>query len=126
MPARQVSFSHPDKEYFPSGFTKGEMLRYYAAIAKTMLPHLRDRPVTLIRFPNGVKGGSFYEKNAPAHAPDWIKTFAVPRRHHEGDVRYILINDPETLLWCANLGSIEFHPFLHRVPKLDQPTHVAF
>ncbi|MDB6165268.1 MAG: hypothetical protein JWQ83_408 [Lacunisphaera sp.] len=126
MPARQVTFSHPDKEYFPSGFTKGEMLRYYVAIARTMLSHLRDRPVTLIRFPNGVKGGSFYEKNAPAHAPAWIKTFAVPRRSHEGDVRYIVINDAETLAWCANLGAIEFHPFLHRVPRLDQPTHVAF
>ena len=126
MPLPKVMFSHPDKEYFPTGFTKGDMLRYYVAIAKTMLPHLRDRPVTLIRFPNGVKGGSFYEKNAPAHAPDWVKTFAVPRRQHEGNVRYVLINDPETLLWCANLGAIEFHPFLHRVPKLDQPTHVAF
>lgn len=122
----KVAVTHPDKVYFPNGFTKGEMIRYYAAIAPVMLPHLRNRPVTLIRFPNGVKGESFYEKNAPAHRPDWVKTFPVPRRAHEGEIDYILVNDLETLAWCANLGAIELHPFLHRVPKLDQPTHVAF
>ncbi len=123
---RPVSFSNPDKVYFPSGFTKGEMIRYYLEVASHLLPHLADRPVTLIRFPNGVKGGSFYEKNAPKHAPEWITTFAVPRRHHEGDINYILVNNAETLAWCANLGAIEFHPFLHRAPEIDRPTHVAF
>ena len=123
---RNVKFTHPEKEYFPSGFTKGEMLKYYVRIASVMLPHLRDRPVTLIRFPDGVKGGSFYEKNAPAHAPDWIKTCLVPRQRHEGHIHYILVNDAETLAWCANLGSIEFHPFLHRADDLDRPTHMAF
>src|SRR5450432_848068 len=119
---RNVSFSHPEKKYFPSGYTKGEMVQYYLGIAKVMLPHLRNRPVTLIRFPDGVKGESFYEKNAPAHAPDWIPTHPVPRREHEGNINYILINNAETLAWCANLGSIEFHPFLHRAPDLDRPT----
>ena len=124
--ARQVSFSSVDKLYFPSGFTKGDMLRYYIGIAPTMLPHLEDRPVTLIRFPEGVNGESFYEKNAPKHAPDWIKTFPVPRHREDGFINYILINDAETLAWCANLGAIELHPFLHRAPKIDRPTHVAF
>ncbi len=123
---RPVTFSHPEKRYFPSGFTKGDMLHYYVGIAKVMLPHLRDRPVTLIRFPEGAKGESFYEKNAPAHAPEWIETFPVPRRKHEGNIHYILINNAQTLAWCANLGSIEFHPFLHKVPHIDRPTHVAF
>src|SRR3954468_2857547 len=118
---RPVTFSHPEKRYFPSGFTKGEMLKYYIGIAPMMLPHLRDRPVTLIRFPEGAKGESFYEKNAPAHAPEWIETFPVPRRKHEGNINYILINNAETLAWCANLGSIEFHPFLHKVPAHDRP-----
>src|SRR5688572_28001765 len=122
----QVTFSSPEKKYFPSGYTKIQMIQYYVGIARVMLPHLRNRPLTLIRFPEGVKGESFYEKNAPAHAPDWIKTFAVPRREHEGNIHYILANNVETLAWCANLGAIEFHPFLHRAPKLDQPTHVAF
>jgi bifunctional non-homologous end joining protein LigD len=124
--SREVSFSNLDKLYFPSGFTKGDMIRYYIEVAPFMLPHLEDRPVTLIRFPDGVKGESFYEKNAPRHAPDWIKTFPVPRHHEEGFINYILVNDAETLAWCANLGAIELHPFLHRVPAIERPTHVAF
>lgn len=102
------------------------MLQYYIEVAPAMLPHLKNRPITLIRFPEGVKGESFYEKNKPSHAPAWIKTFAVPRREHAGDINYMLVNNAETLAWCANLGAIEFHPFLHRVPKLERPTHVAF
>jgi bifunctional non-homologous end joining protein LigD len=126
MPPRKVTISHPDKIYFPSGFRKVDMIQYYGAIAPVMLPHLRDRPVTLIRFPEGVKGERFYEKNAPRHAPDWIKTHQVARRREAGFVNYILVNNVETLAWCANLGAIEFHPFLHRAPKIDQPTHIAF
>jgi bifunctional non-homologous end joining protein LigD len=125
-PERPVTFSNPGKVYFPSGFTKGEMIRYYLEVAPYILPHLEERPVTLIRFPEGVKGESFYEKNAPKHTPDWITTFKVPRRHHEGHINYILINNAETLAWCANLGAIELHPFLHRVPDIEMPTHVAF
>ena len=124
--SRPVSFTNPGKIYFPSGFTKGEMIRYYLEVASFILPHLEDRPITLIRFPEGVKGDSFYEKNAPKHTPGWITTFEVPRRHHEGRINYILINNAETLAWCANLGAIELHPFLHRIPKIDTPTHVAF
>ena len=126
MPRRDVKLTNPQKLYFPSGYTKGDMLRYYIEIAPFMLPHLKGRPVTLIRFPDGVKGEQFYEKNAPKHAPPWIRTYAVPRRHHEGDINYILVQDVETLAWCANLGAIEFHPFLHRAPRLDRPTQVAF
>lgn len=122
----KVTITHPEKQYFPDGFAKLDMIRYYSAVADVMLPHLRNRPVTLIRFPDGVKGGSFYEKNAPKHAPAWIKTHPVPRRAHQGHINYILANNVETLAWCANLGAIEFHPFLHRAPKLDQPTAVAF
>lgn len=123
----EVKFSNLDKPLFPeTGFTKGEMIRYYVDVAPFMLPHLRDRPVTLIRFPDGIRGESFYEKNAPHFAPDWIKTFPVPRQHHEGTINYILINDARTLAWCANLASIEFHPFLHRARSLDTPTHLAF
>lgn len=126
MPRRDVQLTNPQKVYFPSGYTKGDMLRYYVEIAPFMLPHLKDRPVTLIRFPNGVKGEKFYEKNAPGHAPEWIRTHAVPRQHHEGDIKYILVQDVETLTWCANLGAIEFHPFLHRAPRLERPTQVVF
>lgn len=126
MPSRKVAITHPDKVYFPSGFRKVDMIQYYGAIAPVMLPHLRDRPVTLIRFPEGVKGERFYEKNAPRHAPDWIKIHRVPRTRHEGFINYILVNNVETLAWCANLGAIEFHPFLHRAPRIERPTHLAF
>lgn len=123
----EVKFSNLDKILFPEAkFTKGEMIRYYVDAAPFILPHLKDRPVTLIRFPDGVQAESFYEKNAPRFAPSWIKTFPVPRQHHEGTINYILINDARTLAWCANLAAIELHPFLHRARSLDTPTHIAF
>ena len=122
-----VAFSHVDKVFFPEGrFTKGQLIRYYVDVADFILPHLIGRPVTLIRFPDGVTGGAFYEKNAPKFAPDWIKTFKVPRHHEAGTVNYILINDLKTLAWCANIGAIELHSFLHRAPRLARPTAVAF
>lgn len=122
-----VKFSNLDKVLFPeTGFTKGEMIQYYIDVASFILPHLKNRPVTSIRFPDGVRGESFYEKNAPHFAPEWIKTFPVPRQHHEGTINYILIDDARTLAWCANLASIELHPFLHRARSLETPTHVAF
>lgn len=125
--AREVTFSHLDKVFFPkTGFTKGEMVKYYIDVADYILPHLKNRPVTLVRFPDGIGGERFYEKNAPRFAPAWVKTFAVPRKSREGEINYILINDAPTLAWCANIAALELHPFLHRVPKLGQPTHVVF
>jgi bifunctional non-homologous end joining protein LigD len=125
--APDVTFSNLDKVFFPeTGFTKGDLIQYYLKAAPYILPHLKDRPVTLIRFPDGVTGKKFYEKNAPKYAPAWIRTFGVARRQHAGEVNYIVVNDARTLAWCANLAAIEFHPFLHRIPKVQQPTHVAF
>lgn len=123
----EVRITHPDKVYFPGpGVTKGEVIRYYAAVAPHMLPHLKRRPVTLIRFPEGITGESFYEKNAPRFTPEWVTRFPVPRHRSGGVIDYILVNDVQTLVWCANLGGIEFHPFLHRAPAIDRPTSLAF
>ena len=123
----EVRFTNLDKVLFPEiGFTKGELIRYYVDVAPFILPHLRGRPVTLIRYPDGVGGEKFYGKNAPRFAPHWIKTQEVPRRRHEGVTRYIVIDDAPTLAWCANLAAIELHPFLHRAPDLGRPTHVVF
>ena len=123
----EVTFTNVDKVFFPkAGFTKGQMIQYYLAAAPFILPHLRDRPITLIRFPDGITGESFYEKNAPRFAPPWLKTFAVGRQHGPGKINYILINDASALAWCANIAGIEIHPFLHRAPKVDTPTHVVF
>lgn len=125
--SRNVNFTNLEKVFFSEPrFTKGDLIRFYVAAAPYLLPHLRHRPVTLIRFPDGVSGGHFYEKNVPSFAPPWIKTTAVPRRHHAGITNYIVIDDIAALAWCANLAAIELHPFLHRAPKLDQPTSVAF
>lgn len=123
---REIAFSNLEKIFFPeTGFTKGDLIKYYVAVAPVVLPHLRDRPVTLIRMPDGVTGQRFYEKNAPRHAPDWIPTTPVPRTEG-GFINYIVINDADTLAWCANAAAVEFHPFLHRAKNIRVPTHLAF
>lgn len=124
---RELKISNVDKIYFPeTGFTKGEVIAFYSEIADVILPHLRDRPLTMKRFPEGVTGEHFYEKNAPKHTPAWVKTFAVPRSEGGPAINYILCNDRATLLWTANLGDIEKHVLLARAPALDQPTSVVF
>ncbi len=124
---RELSISNVGKVYFPgNGFTKGQVIAFYSDIAETILPHLRDRPLTLKRHPEGVTGEHFYEKNAPAHTPSWVKRFAVPRSEGGSDIHYILCNDRATLVWATNLGDIEKHVLLARAPKLSRPTSVVF
>ncbi len=123
----ELVVSNLDKPYFPEcGFTKGEVVQYYSDIADTIIPHLAQRPLTLIRFPDGVKGQHFYEKNAPAHTPEWIKRFAVERSEGGEPIRYVLCNDKATLLWATNLGDIEKHVLLARAPHLNVPTSMVF
>jgi bifunctional non-homologous end joining protein LigD len=121
---RTISVSNLDKVLYPGGrFTKAKVIDYYLRVAPFLLPHLKNRPVTLKRFPDGVYGNFFYEKDAPAFTPSWVKTFLVSRKNKaETEIRYILINNLATLVWLANLANLELHPFLHRVPKLDRPT----
>ncbi|HKO61970.1 MAG TPA: non-homologous end-joining DNA ligase [Pyrinomonadaceae bacterium] len=124
---RSVPVSNLEKLLYPGGrFTKAKVIDYYVRVAPYLLPHLKDRPVTLKRFPEGVFGEFFYEKDAPAFTPAWVKTFAVPRKEKQGDIRYILVNDLATLVWLANLANLEIHPFLHRVPKINRPTYIVF
>lgn len=124
---RDLVISNVDKVYFPeSGFTKGEVIAFYSEIADTILPHLRDRPLTLKRFPDGIAAEYFYEKNAPKHTPTWVKRFAVPRSEDGSDIHYVLCNDLATLVWATNLGDIEKHVLLARVPELNRPTSVVF
>ena len=123
----RLQISNPDKVLYPAGkFTKADVLSYYERVAPFLLPHFRNRPVTLKRYPNGVFGEAFYEKDAPGFTPRWIKTFPVPRREGGPDINYILINDVRTLKWAANMAALELHPFLHRVPRIERPTHVVF
>ena len=123
---RPVTLSNAAKIYFPgSKFTKGEVIAFYSAIGEIILPHLRDRPLTLKRYPEGVLGEHFYEKNAPKHTPSWVQTFAIPRSEG-GEINYILCNDCATLVWATNLADIEKHVLLARVPEVNRPTSIVF
>src|ERR1041385_6751106 len=124
---RRIEMSNLDKLVYPGPkFTKSELIDYYINVSKYILPHLKDRPVTLKRYPDGVFGQAFYEKDAPAFTPDWVKTFPVPRHEAGPDINYVLINDRRTLVWAASIAALELHPFLHRVPRTEQPTHIVF
>jgi bifunctional non-homologous end joining protein LigD len=124
---RQVRLTNLDKVLYPaSRFRKGQVIDYYVRVAPYLLPHLKDRPVTLKRYPDGVTGEFFYEKDAPSFTPAWVQRFSVPRRGRAGEIDYILINDLPTLVWVANTASLELHSFLHRVPKIERPTCIVF
>jgi bifunctional non-homologous end joining protein LigD len=116
---RELSLSNLDKVLYPdTGFTKSQVLDYYARIADVMLPHLRARPTTFRRYPNGVEGMSFFEKHAPEHQPEWITTIVVPSKRGEHEpIEYTAVGDRPTLLWAANLAAIEFHVPLWHVAK---------
>jgi bifunctional non-homologous end joining protein LigD len=116
---RELSLSNLDKVLYPeTGFTKSQVLDYYARIADVMLPHIRNRPTTFRRYPDGVEGMSFYEKHAPEHQPDWIATIEVPSKGSEHEpIKYTAVCDRPTILWAANLAAIEFHVPLWHVAK---------
>ena len=124
---REVSISNPDKVLYPeAGFTKAQVIDYYIRASEWLLPHLKSRPVTLKRYPNGVRAKHFYEKEAPSFTPEWVRTFPVPRRAGGKDINYIVIEDLATLVWSANLANLEIHPFLHKAPRIDRPSMVVF
>lgn len=128
---RELSVSNLDKVLYPeSGFTKGQLIDYYVRIADAMLPHLRERPLTMRRFPNGVEGTSFFEKHIPSHAPEWVSSVTVPLADGHEDISSVMVNDVPTLAWAANLANIEFHvPLWHvgRHRKLPaQPDLMVF
>jgi bifunctional non-homologous end joining protein LigD len=102
------------------GFTKGRLIAYYARIAPAVLPHLRDRPLTLKRYPGGVQAPYFYEKQSPSHRPDWVQTQRI------GDVNYTLAQDRPTLIWLANLADIELHTSLSLARAPKRPTMMVF
>jgi bifunctional non-homologous end joining protein LigD len=116
---RELSLSNLDKVLYPAtGFTKSQVLDYYARVANVMLPHLRNRPTTLRRYPHGVEGTSFFEKHAPENLPKWIDTIDVPSKSGEHEpIEYLDISDRPALLWAANLASLEFHVPLWHVAK---------
>jgi bifunctional non-homologous end joining protein LigD len=124
---RRLSLSNLDKVFYPEvGFTKGQLIDYYTRIAPAVLPHLRDRPLTLKRYPNGVTGQYFYEKQCPSHRPDWVQTSAVWSRHNSRTIDFCLCNDLPTLVWLANLADLELHTSLALAGDVQAPTLIAF
>jgi bifunctional non-homologous end joining protein LigD len=109
-----------------TGFTKGEMIDYYARIADALLPHLRGRPLTLKRYPNGVAEKYFYEKRCPKHRPDWVRTAPIWSGRNEGDIDFCVCDDRATLIWVAQLASLELHPSLSLAKEIERPTVLAF
>lgn len=116
---RDLELSNLDKVLYPAtGFTKGEVIDYYSRVAPVLLPHLRDRALTRIRFPNGVGAGSFFEKNAPAGTPRWVRreTLPVPGSASGREtLDYVVVDDLPTLVWLANLAALELHVHQWRV-----------
>jgi bifunctional non-homologous end joining protein LigD len=123
---RRLTLSNLDKTYYPdAGFTKGHVLDYYARAAHALVPHLAARPLTLKRFPEGATAEGFYQKNAPEPRPPWLRTFDILGRQGE-TTRHVVADDLASLIFLANLGTIEFHPLLSRVPDINRPTQIAF
>lgn len=124
---RPVRVSNLQKIYYPAtGFTKGEVLDYYINIAPVFLAHLGDRPVSLKRYPDGVKGLFFYEKQCPAHRPDWVQTTPIWSDVRKAKIGYCVFNDLPSLVWAANLAVLEFHTSLSRRQNMTQPDFLAF
>jgi bifunctional non-homologous end joining protein LigD len=137
---RRLNLTNLDKVLYPAtGFTKGEVVDYYTRVAPALLPHLRGRPLTLKRYPNGVDDKFFYEKQCPKHRPEWVATAPIWSRHSNRTIEYCVVNDLPTLVWVANLASLELHTQLHVVVSeseraersdcgddTERPTMVAF
>jgi bifunctional non-homologous end joining protein LigD len=129
---RVLKLSNLDKVFFPDdGITKGDLLAYYRAVAAVVLPHIRDRPFTLKRYPDGIAGGFFFQKDAPNHMPEWIPTVEIeattrdrPRRTRT--IRAPLVNDELALLWMVNMGCIDLNTWYSRVDNSDRPDFVLF
>jgi bifunctional non-homologous end joining protein LigD len=124
---RELSLSNLGKVLYPAtGFSKGELIEWYARMADVLLPHLRGRPLTLKRYPDGVGAGHFYEKRCPKHRPEWVQTARVWSDRHNEEIDYCLAEDLPTLVWAANLADIELHTSLSLANEMERPTAVVF
>ncbi len=124
---RQLQLSNLEKVLYPeAGFSKGQVIDYYVRIAPALLPHLHDRPLTMKRYPNGVSGQFFYEKNCPSHRPEWVQTASVWSEGNKRIMKYCLVQDLPTLVWAANLADIELHTSLSLGHDILQPTMLVF
>jgi bifunctional non-homologous end joining protein LigD len=124
---RPITFSNIDKIFFPEApYTKGDLIQYYASVAPVLLPHLKGRPISMSRFPDGIIGPSFYEKRAPGHQPDWMRLAPVVSDSMGGKIDFLLADSREAMMWFANMGCIEVHPFHTRVEDPEMPSYAIF
>jgi len=124
---KRLPVSNLDKIFYPkTGFTKGDVINYYIRVAPVLLPHLKDRPLTLKRYPNGVEGMFFYEKRCPTFRPPWLKTAAIWSEGNNEDINFCLANDLPSLVWAANLADLELHTFLSKKQNPNRPTMIVF
>lgn len=123
---RQVNISNPDKLYFPKeGINKGDIVAYYQRIADYILPYLKDRPLSLHRFPDGITKDSFFQKDAGQDAPDWVKSHSIYAESADKDIDYIICNDKATMAYLNNLGCIDFNPWNSRKQDLERPDYLV-
>lgn len=121
-----IDVSSVDRTVFPdTGTTKGEVVSYYARIAEMMLPHLLGRPVAVKRYPDGLSGEGFFQKNAGSHYPDWLRRQPIPKRDG-GTLDHVVIDEPAAIVYLANQGTIEFHPWLSEAADLERPVEMIF
>jgi bifunctional non-homologous end joining protein LigD len=123
---RPLLLSNLDKQFFPDGYTKGDLIQYYASVAPVLLPHLEGRAIVMSRYPEGVGGPTFYEKRAPGHQPSWMATAPVYTDSASGRIDYLLATDRESLMWFANMACIEIHPWHSRVTTPERPDYAIF
>lgn len=125
--SRPIRLTNLDKVFWPEyGYTKGDLIRYYDRVAEHMLPYLHERPAHLLRMPDGVGGKAFYQKDLPEHTPDWVEVEEIASGSRGETIRFLICNDPSALLFAANLGSIDIHPWLSIRGRLDRPDWAVF
>ena len=124
---RRLKLTNLEKVLYPAtGFTKGQVIDYYARIAPVLVPHLAGKPLTLKRYPSGVDQEYFFEKNATKHRPDWVQTAPIWSEGNQREINYILANDLATIVWLANLAAIELHPSLSLAEDIESPRTMVF
>ena len=121
-----LRLSNLDKPFFPDGYTKGDLISYYASLAGMLVPHLEGRAIVMARFPDGISAKSFYEKQAPGHQPSWMPLAPIPSSHRGGIIEYVTADRPESLMWLANMGCVEIHPWLSRIDSVEIQNYAVF
>lgn len=122
----KLKLTNLSKQLWPDdNITKADLIKYYIQMASVILPHLKDRPMVFTRYPDGIYGKAFYQKNVPDYAPEWLKTFKI--KSDEGNItEYVIINDVKSLVWAANQACLELHPWLSKTSSLGNPDYVIF